>query len=109
MIDASEGDEDGEMDDHEDTPSVKTSNKGRKLTDVEIVAHCLAFIFAGTDTVASVLACTSYLLALNPDVQEKLQSEIDGYFDDKPVSYTMISACLSVVLSAFMNVGCLQL
>jgi cytochrome P450 len=27
-------------------------------------------------------------LALNPDIQEKLQAEIDKYFEDKPVSFT---------------------
>ena len=92
MIDASEGDEDGDHDIGEDThkppdikPSVKKSNNGRKLTDEEIVAHAVTFMLAGYETTASTLACTSYLLALNPDIQEKLQSEIDSYFDDKPV------------------------
>ena len=33
------------------------------------------------------LAYTTYLLALNPDIQEKLQSEIDSYFKEKPVRF----------------------
>ena len=37
------------------------------------------------------LAYTSYLLALNPDIQEKLQSEIDAYFEDKTVSLYAMS------------------
>ena len=67
-------------------PLIKKSNKGRKLTDEEIVAHAVTFILAGYETTANTLAYTSYLLALNPDIQEKLQSEIDSYFEDKPVS-----------------------
>ena len=104
MIDASEGDEDGKMDDHEagegtqepdTTPPVKKFDKGRKLTDEEIVAHAVTFILAGYETTANTLAYTSYLLALNPDIQEKLQSEIDSYFDDKPVSCTL-NACIRI-------------
>ncbi len=71
----------------ETAPSIKKSDKGRKLTDEEIVAHAVTFILAGYETTANTLAYTSYLLALNPDIQVKLQSEIDSYFKDKPVSY----------------------
>ena len=70
----------------EDSCPVKNSNQSRKLTDEDIVAHALTFIIAGYETTANTLAYTSYLLALNPDIQEKLQSEIDSYFDEKPVS-----------------------
>jgi cytochrome P450 len=62
----------------------------RKLTDDEIMANSLIFLVAGTDTSASALSYISYLLALNPDIQEKLQAEIDKYFEDKPVSFTLI-------------------
>ena len=66
-------------------PMKKTSQE-RKLTDQEIVAHAITFILAGYETTSNTLAYTSYLLALNPDVQEKLQAEIDSYYDSKPVS-----------------------
>ena len=95
MIDASEGDEDEKVD-HQDigedalqpdtTSPVKKSDKGKKLTDEEIVAHAATFMLAGYETTANTLAYTSYLLALNPDIQEKLQSEIDSYFEENPVS-----------------------
>ena len=58
----------------------------RKLTDEEIVGQAVTFLLAGYETTANTLAYTSYLLALNPDIQENLQSEIDSYFEDKPVS-----------------------
>ena len=101
MIDASGGENDGMTSDDnwqevgEETQqpdAVKKSDKGRKLTDEEIVAHAVTFILAGYETTANTLAYTSYLLALHPDIQEKLQSEIDSYFDDKPVRY---STCLN--------------
>jgi hypothetical protein len=94
MIDASGGEDhmtsdDGGKEAGEETrqpDTIKESDRGRKLTDEEIVAHAVAFIMAGYETTANTLAYTSYLLALNPDIQEKLQSEIDSYFEEKPVS-----------------------
>ena len=72
MIDAAEG-EGGEE---------------KRLTDEEIVAHSIVFLLAGNETTANTLAFTSYLLALNPEIQEKLQAEIDEYFESKPVSWS---------------------
>ena len=60
--------------------------KPGKLTNEEVVGNVRVLLLAGYETTANALAYTSYLLALNPDIQEKLQSEIDSYFDDKPVS-----------------------
>ena len=59
----------------------------RKLTDDEIMANSFTFLLAGYETTAGALSYTSYLLALHPDIQEKLQAEIDKYFEDKPVSF----------------------
>ena len=60
--------------------------KAGVLTDKDVVGHARVVLLAGYETTANTLAYTSYLLALNPDIQEKLQSEIDSYYDDKPVS-----------------------
>ena len=60
---------------------------GKKLTDEEIVSHSITFLLAGYETTANALAYTSYLLALNPEKQEKLQAKIDEYFDSNPVSF----------------------
>ena len=57
----------------------------RKLTDEEVVGQAVIFLLGGYETTANTLAYISYLLALNPDIQEKLQSEIDSYFEEKPV------------------------
>ena len=70
-------------------PSEYTAAHGRrKLTDDEIVINALAFVLAGSETTGAALTYTSYLLALHPDIQEKLQAEIDKFFEDKPVSFT---------------------
>ena len=95
MIDASEPDEDsGEAAATATTsgcPVHQTSQGGEsairhKLSTKEIVEHSVTFLFAGHETTANTLTFTTYLLALNCDIQEKLQSEIDSYFEEKPVS-----------------------
>ena len=40
------------------------------------------FLAAGYETTATTLGYMSYYLALYPDIQRKLQDEIDKYFPD---------------------------
>ena len=70
------------LDAHKEDASEST--KG--LTDREIVAHSTSFLIVGYDTTSNALSFTSYLLALHPEVQEKLSREIEEYFEDMPVS-----------------------
>ena len=96
MIEASG--EEGDSDEEEapaECPAHKTTTKTAKgvMTDAEIVANSFGFLFAGNETTATTLSFVSYLLALNPDIQEKLQSEIDAYFEDKPVSLLYTTVC----------------
>ena len=95
MIEASgeEGDSDEEKETEKETveppakcPAHKKSASKGVLSDEAVIDNSLGFLFAGNDTTAVTLSFTSYELAINPDVQEKLQSEIDAYFEDKPVS-----------------------
>ena len=86
MIDATGEEEEGEKEEERDGGVKQLNQEGSGLSNEEIVAHATTFLLAGYETTANTLAYTSYLLALNPDIQEKLQSEIDSYFDDKPVS-----------------------
>ena len=58
----------------------------RRLTDEEIVVQSITFLLAGYETTANTLAYTSYLLALNPEILEKLQATIDEYFERNSVS-----------------------
>ncbi|XP_028640278.1 cytochrome P450 3A13-like, partial [Grammomys surdaster] len=65
---------------------IKESHKA--LSDVEIVAQSINFIFAGYETTSSALSFASYLLAIHPDVQKKLQDEIDATLSNKvPATY----------------------
>ncbi|XP_019850488.1 PREDICTED: cytochrome P450 3A24-like isoform X3 [Amphimedon queenslandica] len=54
----------------------------KQLTDDEIIALCTTFLLAGYETTSNLLAFTAYLLAMNPDKQEKLIQEIDKYYQD---------------------------
>ncbi len=51
---------------------------GRSMTDEEIVDNLLTFIAAGHETTALGLAWTLHLLSRNPEVEARLQAEIDA-------------------------------
>ncbi|KAK8787085.1 hypothetical protein V5799_023140 [Amblyomma americanum] len=51
-----------------------------KLTEEEAMAQCILFFLAGQEKAASAIAFTLYLLAIHPDVQEKLRKEVDECF-----------------------------
>ena len=64
------------------------SNDGQTkdgLETGEIVADVVGFLFAGHDSTSVAITFTTYLLAKNPEVQEKLANEIHEYFDENPV------------------------
>ena len=52
----------------------------------KIAGIAFDFLMAAYETTANTLSYTTYLLAIHPDVQEKLQKEIDEYFEENPVS-----------------------
>ncbi|KAM7331605.1 hypothetical protein ACRRTK_008313 [Alexandromys fortis] len=79
---------------------VKESHKA--LSDMEIMAQSIIFIFAGYETTSSTLAFTLYLLATHPDIQKKLQEEIDVALPNKtPPGYDKVMEMeyLDMVLS----------
>ncbi|KAL1768670.1 cytochrome P450 3A31 [Sigmodon hispidus] len=69
----------------------KDKESHKALSDMEIIAQSVIFIFAGYETTGSTLAFTLYLLATHPDVQKKLQEEIDTALPNKaPPNYDNI-------------------
>ena len=66
--------------------TVEGCNGQQKLKDEEIISYSITFLLAGYETTANTLTYTSYLLALHPEIQQKLQEEIDDYFENNPVS-----------------------
>ena len=62
------------------------SETQRRLEKGEIIADSVGFILAGYETTSTTLAFATYLLAANPEAQERLANEIHEYFDENPVS-----------------------
>ncbi|XP_072031023.1 cytochrome P450 3A56-like [Amphiura filiformis] len=95
MLDAAEtgGSEEEEVTETRRTPGeVKSKRKKIPLTHKDIISQSLIFFFAGYETVSTTLSFVAYAIATHPQVQEKLQEEIDKILkDDEPVSYEMIS------------------
>uniref|UniRef100_A0A8D1EZE9 unspecific monooxygenase n=1 Tax=Sus scrofa TaxID=9823 RepID=A0A8D1EZE9_PIG len=61
----------------------KETDAHKALSDQELVAQSIIFIFAGYETTSSSLSFLAYILATHPDVQQKLQEEIDATFPSK--------------------------
>ena len=61
----------------------------------EIVAEAVGFMLAGYETTSVALTFITYLLAKNPEVQEKLANDIHEYFDENPVS-DVVCVCVCV-------------
>ncbi|XP_066496518.1 cytochrome P450 3A9-like [Tiliqua scincoides] len=55
----------------------------KALTDNEILAQATIFIFAGYEAVSNSLTYLAYELATHPDIQQKLQDEIDTALSNK--------------------------
>ncbi|XP_056416251.1 cytochrome P450 3A4-like isoform X2 [Hyla sarda] len=63
----------------------------KELTDSEILAQGLIFIIAGYETTSTTLMFLAYHLATHPDVQTKLQEEIDTFLPNKaPPTYEVL-------------------
>ncbi|XP_040446669.1 cytochrome P450 3A29-like [Falco naumanni] len=67
---------------HDSSKSAET-NLYKSLSDEEILAQALIFVFAGYETSSSTLSYISYNLATHPDVQQRLQEEIDANLPNK--------------------------
>ncbi|XP_056662441.1 cytochrome P450 3A4-like [Monodelphis domestica] len=68
-----------------DSQSSKNSepHSHKDLSDQEILAQSIIFLFAGYETTSSVLSFLFYHLATNPEIQEKLHKEIDAVLPNK--------------------------
>ncbi|XP_012368805.1 cytochrome P450 3A5-like [Octodon degus] len=61
----------------------KETESYKALSDVEITVQSISFIFAGYETTSSTLSFIMYELATHPDIQKKLQQEIDAALPNK--------------------------
>lgn len=94
MIEAT-GEEGEEMEEGKGSAECPVNKKNRVMSDADVLANCVGIILSGHETTSTTLSFASYLLALHPDIQEKLQSEIDTYFDNNPVRLTFLCMCIS--------------
>ena len=53
------------------------------LSDLEMAAQAVIFIFGGYDATSTSISLIMYELATHPDVQKKLQDEIDRTLPNK--------------------------
>mgnify|MGYP001283484090 CR=1 FL=1 len=51
--------------------------KKRKMTEQDVISNLIVLLMVGYDTTGMTLAFILYALAENPEVQEKLQQEVD--------------------------------
>lgn len=58
----------------------RRTQQKRMMTEDEIVGQAFLFLLAGYETSSNTLAFACYLLAINPDCQEKLQREVDDFY-----------------------------
>ncbi|KAM6156415.1 cytochrome P450 3A14-like [Erethizon dorsatum] len=61
----------------------KDTESHKALSDVKILAQSIIFIFAGYETTSNTLSFIMHTLATRPDVQKKLQQEIDTTLPNK--------------------------
>jgi len=74
--------EDSQKDQYEKDMEMSHTVKNKQFNEDTIVATSLVLLVAGYDTTGMTLSFLSYELAKNPNIQEKLQEEIDQAFDD---------------------------
>uniref|UniRef100_A0A1I7TA21 Cytochrome P450 n=1 Tax=Caenorhabditis tropicalis TaxID=1561998 RepID=A0A1I7TA21_9PELO len=67
------------------------SRQKLKITKVlsadEVVGQCFLFLIGGFDTTALSLSYVTYCLATNPEVQSRLQEEVDREFGDSEIEF----------------------
>jgi cytochrome P450 family 3 subfamily A len=81
--------------------------ENKKLSENEVIAQSFAFLVAGYDTTSNALALICHHLATSPDVQERLQKEIDEVWsdEDQPPSYEVVHSLpyLDMVISEILR------
>jgi cytochrome P450 family 13 len=65
----------------------------KHLHYTEVLMNVFLFMVAGYETIASILAYSTYVLATEAEVQKKLQAEIDEHWqeNEKELDYDLIT------------------
>ncbi|CAJ0962321.1 unnamed protein product, partial [Mesorhabditis belari] len=59
----------------------------RRMLEEEVVMQCFVFLLAGFDTTSSALSYSTWYLAKHPQIQRRLQEEIDQVYGEEEISY----------------------
>ena len=85
MLDAMEGVKDEEQEEKEDQyeKDMKLTHKanGNNLDEMSFIGTAMVFLVAGYDTTGVTLSWICYELAKNPDLQRRLQEEVDTAYE----------------------------
>jgi len=76
---------------------------GKLIPEDLVVDECVTFIFAGQDTTAATLSWIMYYLTLNPEIQTKIQEEVDTILKGQPPTFENLHSlhyCTSVIKEA---------
>ena len=76
----------GDMDQYH-TDMKFSHKKRRNLTEQDVISNLIVLLMVGYDTTGMTLAFSLYALAENPEVQEKLQQEVDEAWEDAGGSF----------------------
>ncbi|GAA3642223.1 hypothetical protein GCM10022267_31100 [Lentzea roselyniae] len=60
---------------------------GSALSDELVTDHLVSFLVAGIETVANTLSWALYLLAIHPDIRERLHNEVDAVLGGRIACY----------------------
>jgi len=71
-----------ELDQYEKDMKLNHKRRGKQIDELVIVSTALILLVAGYDTTGSTLSYLAYELSKNPEIQEKLQEEIDQAFEE---------------------------
>ncbi|KAI1298594.1 Cytochrome P450 3A11 [Halotydeus destructor] len=69
----------------------KVQRDGRGLTEMEVMANSLGLVGAAYDSTTAAMSNTAWLLAQNPEVQEKIRDEIDAVCDGEEFTYDSLN------------------
>ncbi|KAF8051527.1 hypothetical protein N665_1710s0002 [Sinapis alba] len=78
-------------DDHHDLLEMLLKADKGKFTATELVDECKTFFFAGHETTALALTWTFMLLAIHPEWQDTLRSEIRQVIGDSDIEYNKLA------------------
>ncbi|MEM0906350.1 MAG: cytochrome P450 [Pseudomonadota bacterium] len=70
--------------------AARDEETGEPFTREELIDQLGVFFMAGHETTASALTWAFYILALRPDILEKLRAEVDGVAGDNPITFDAI-------------------